>query len=129
MQQALVSPGFRSIAVASILCALAVGAMAAKSRHGRRLVLHAYAKPGDLYLTAWRDGDVPVPFAGKQLVPLTYRTWASVNDGCRWLGTETLVPIDDKRYFYDYSETLLDCRPGATPCTKTPRTGIVTLEE
>ena|SRR6185436_11569463 len=129
MRQALVSPVFRSIAIASVLLALAVTGLAANSQHTRRLVLHAVERPGELYISAWSDGPIAVPFSGKELIPLTYKTRAYVTDGCRWLGTETLIPMSDGRYFYDYSETLLGCRPGATPCVKTPRTGIVTIEE
>jgi hypothetical protein len=130
MQQALTFPALRSIAIGSILLALTVvGAGAASSTHGRRMVLHAVEQPGAVYLSAWRNGDVPVPFKGERLVPLTYETLASVSDGCRWLGTETLTPLDERRYFYRYSETILECDPGATPCYKTPRTGIVTIEE
>jgi hypothetical protein len=129
MQQALTSSVFRSIAVASVLMALTVGGLAARSQHTRRLALHAVERPDEWYISAWRNGPIPVPFAGKQLIPLTYKTRAQLGDGCRWLVIERLVPMDDGRYFYDYSETLLGCRPGATPYVKTPRTGFVTIED
>ena len=93
------------------------------------LALHAIAQPGALYLTAWRHGKVSVSIDGDKLTPLTFETFASVNDGCRWLGTETLVPLDSHRYAYRYDETILECDPDAIPCIKTPRTGIVTVED
>jgi hypothetical protein len=128
MHQALTSPIFRSIAVGGVLLALSLSQLGAAKRHPRHMVLHAVAEPDAVYLTAWRHGNVPVPFEGDKLIPLTYRTLASVNDGCRWLATETLVPVEATRYFYRYDETILDCDPGATPCRKTPRTGYVTVE-
>jgi hypothetical protein len=60
---------------------------------------------------------------------MTFEIRASVSDGCRWLGVETLEPIDDKTYAYDYSEYILECDEGATPFLKTPRTGIVDVLE
>lgn len=128
MQQALASPLFRSLAVGGLLLALTVGVRAAKPHHKRHLALHTYAEPGAVYLTAWRNGDVVAPFDGDKLVPLTFTTVASVSDGCRWLGTETLAPIGKGRYAYRYDETILECVPDAIPCRKTPRTGFVTVE-
>jgi hypothetical protein len=129
MQQALASPVFRSLAVGGVVLALSIAQVAAKQPHARRLVLHASSRPHTLYLTAWRHGDVAMPYEGDKLVPLTFTTRASVSDGCRWLATETLVPVGAARYAYRYDETLLDCDPGATPCIKTPRTGFVTVED
>lgn len=128
MQQAVTSPVFRSIAVGGVVLVLAVAQLAAMP-HGRRLVLHAESSPNTLYLTAFRHGDVPVPFEGKELVPLRFTTRAAVNDGCRWMATETLVPIGPARYAYRYDETILDCDADATPCDETPRTGYVTVED
>jgi hypothetical protein len=128
MLQALTYPLYRSVAVGGLLLALTVAQVrAGKTQHVRRLALHAVAQPGALYLTAWRHGPVRVPVEGNKLVPLTFETLASVNDGCRWEGTETLVPINDHSYAYRYDETILDCEPGATPYLKTPRTGVVTI--
>jgi hypothetical protein len=129
MQQALTSPVFRSIAVGGVLLVLAISQVGeSKSTTGRVLVLHARAEAGAVYLTAWRHGPVAMPFEGDELVPLTFTTRASVSDGCRWLATETLVPIGATRYSYRYDETLLECDPGSTPYEKTPRTGCVTVE-
>jgi hypothetical protein len=129
MHQALTSPVFRSLAVGGVVLALTIAQGAAKEPHGRRLVLHAPSKPHALYLTAWRHGDVAMPYEGDKLVPLTFTTRASVSDGCRWLATETLVPVGSARYAYRYDETLLECDADATPCIKTPRTGYVTVED
>jgi hypothetical protein len=127
MQQALTSPVFRSLAVGGLVLGLSI-AVAAKEPHARRLVLHAPSAPHTLYLTAWRHGDIAMPYDGDELVPLTFTTRASVSDGCRWLATETLVPVGPARYAYRYDETLLECDADATPCIKTPRTGYVTVE-
>jgi hypothetical protein len=128
MLQALTFPMYRSVAVGGLLLALTVAQVrAGKTQHVRRLALHAVAQPGTLYFTAWRHGPVRVPVEGGKLVPLTFETLAAVDDGCRWEGTETLVPINDHSYAYRYDETILDCDAGATPYVKTPRTGVVTI--
>ena len=128
MQQALTSSLYRSVAVGGLLLALSVVQFRSKPQV-HHLALHTVSQPGALYLTAWRHGKVSVSIDGQKLVPLTFETLASVNDGCRWLGTETLLPIDDHRYRYRYEETILDCDADATPYIKTPRTGIVTVED
>ncbi|MBS1123670.1 MAG: hypothetical protein H6Q90_5898, partial [Deltaproteobacteria bacterium] len=94
-----------------------------------RLVLHAVDEPNAFYLSAWRDGDVKVQFDSTELQAITFKVRASVYDGCEWLGTETLVPIDANSFAYDYSETILSCAPDAVPLRKTPRTGLVTIED
>lgn len=134
MQQALVSPVFRTIALGALLLGLGAAAFDSgphdlKMRRGQRLVLHSYEQPNALYLTAWKDGDVRVWFDSSELVPMTFTRRASINDGCRWMARETLTPVGDRYFQYTYDETLLSCEPGATPCVRTPRTGIVTLEE
>lgn len=128
MQLALASPVFRSLALGTLLLAATVGGVLAhKSRHHHHLVLHTYSQPGAIYLTAWRNGPVLAPFEGDELEPLVYTTTARVVDGCRWQATETLEPIDAKRYAYRYEEKILSCVEGAVPFYKTPRTGTVTL--
>ncbi|HEX2688669.1 MAG TPA: hypothetical protein VHN14_18735 [Kofleriaceae bacterium] len=128
MQQALTFPFYRSLAVGGLLLALSVAQFRAKPEV-HHLALHAIAQPGALYLTVWDHGDVSVAISGKTLVPLRFETRALINDGCQWLGTETLVPLDSRRYAYRYDETILACEPGATPYLKTPRTGIVTVDD
>ena len=128
MLQALTSSPYRSVAVGGLLLALSVGQLRSKQPHVHHLALHAVAQPGALYLTAWRHGPVSVAIEGTKLVPLTFSTLASVDDGCRWEATETLVPRDRHSYAYRYDETIIDCDPGAIPYLKTPRTGVVTIE-
>jgi hypothetical protein len=121
--QALTSPVFRSIALGGLL--LAATAAMVKPPHMHRLVLHAPVHCGEYYLTAWRHGPVRVP-AGDEGDTLTFRTRAELNDGCRWDSTETLVPIDAKRYAYSYEDHLVSCPPGAPSLyVPTPRTGYV----
>jgi len=129
MQQALTSSLYRSIAVAGLLLALTVAYARGSKPHTHHLALHAVKQPGALYLTAWRNGMVSVPIEGGKLVPLRFSMKAWINDGCRWKGIETLMPIDNHRYFYRYDEEILECEPGADPYIKTPRTGLVTVED
>ncbi len=129
MQQALTSSLGRSVAVAGLLLALTVAYSRGAKPHKHHLALHAVDQPGALYLTAWRNGMVSVSIEGGKLVPLRFTMKASINDGCRWKGIETLMPIDSHRYFYRYDEEILACEPGADPYIKTPRTGLVTVED
>src|SRR3954469_1650939 len=112
MQQALTSPVLRSAALGGVLLAMTV-AVASTGSHKRRLVLHTVSRPCAVYLTAWRHGDVELSTHGDKLEPLTFRTRAWVIDGCRWQGTETLVPISATRYSYRYDEQILKCEPDA----------------
>ena len=125
MQQALSAPVFRSIAVGGVL--LAVGAASVLTRdepETLRLSLYAEKRCNAIYVSAWHRGDVVVTVPGDELPPLTFRTRAKLF-GCQVLGIETLVPIDDRTYAYDYRETIVSCEPGAEPPVKTPRRGIV----
>jgi hypothetical protein len=132
MLQALTTPVFKSVVLGGVLLGSGIGAkvMTSKCDQGqtRRLVLHAPVERNAIYLSAWDDGDVRIKYDG-ELRPMTFEIRASVSDGCRWLGVETLEPIDDKTYAYDYSEYILECDEGATPFLKTPRTGIVDVLE
>ena len=126
----------KSIVIAAIL--LAVGVVATRAtrhrHHWQRLALHTTARPHAIYFSAWGDGDghagiVHIKRTDGALHPIRFTTRASVSDGCRWLGTETLLPIDNRTYSYSYEETILDCDPDAKPALKTPRTGYVTIED
>lgn len=122
---ALLAPVGRSVALGGLLAALAF----AHPHHARhRLRLHAEALPRAIYLTVFDHGDLrlSLPEPREQLV---FETRALISDGCEWLGIEKLVPIDATRFAYDYSEDILSCEPGATPAIKTPRQGIVTIDE
>jgi hypothetical protein len=130
MQHALTAPVFTSIALAGLalgLSAVAPSAEPAPATH--RLRLHAVDAPDAIYLSVFRDGDIRVRFRGSSIHPITFRVRAKVFDGCRWLGIETLTPRDARSFDYDYSERILSCEPGATPTGKTPRKGIVTVED
>jgi hypothetical protein len=130
MHLALTAPVFKSIALAGL--ALGLGAAASSlspERVTHRLALHAIDAPNAIYLTVFRDGDISVRFNGDAIHPLTFKTRAFVFDGCHWLATEKLIPRDERSFDYDYSERVLGCEPGATPTKKTPRKGLVTVED
>jgi hypothetical protein len=133
MQQALTSPVARAVVVGGLLLAssLALSRVHEASHHQVRLVLHAVSEPDTFYLSWWRDGDVRVEVqpGERPAMMLTCRAW--LDDGCLWKGIETLEPIDAGHYAYAYDEVMLRCGPGATPdrYRKTPRTGIVTVED
>lgn len=113
--------------------ALGVAAMVPHHHHHdatkHRLTLHAPARADAFYLTVFSHGDITVSRDDAHPTPLTFTTHAFVNDGCEWLGVEKLVPVDSRLYKYSYEETLLQCVPDAVPCIKTPRTGVVTVDE
>ena len=130
MQQALTSSVARAVVVGGLLLALSLALSRGADSHRRvRLVLHAVSEPDAIYVSWWHDGDVRFELEPGELrgMMLTCRAW--VEDGCQWKGTEILEPIDARHYAYSYDETLLRCRPGARPYRKTPRTGIVTVED
>ena len=130
MQQALTTPLLKSVVLGTLL--LSAGAIyAASTDHSvtHRLVLHTIEEPGAIYLSEWKVRDVKATFDDGELRPITFHMTADMFDGCRWRATETLIPIDDKTFSYDYSETILGCAEGAVPMIKTPRTGTVTIEE
>lgn len=130
MQLALSAPVLKSIAVAGLALGLSVAASSrAPARVTHRLALHAVDVPDEIYLTAFRNGDIYMTFEGGKLSARTIKTYASVWDGCRWLGIERMTPRDERSFYYDYSERVLECDPGATPTRKTPRQGIVTVED
>ena len=136
MQQAVTTPLFRSVVVGGLLLGLtAFGPMfkhheTKSAMVTKRLALHTVVEPTAIYLSAWRNGDVTVQFEKGELRPITFRVRATIPDGCRWEGTETLVPIDEKMFTYDYEEEILSCPPGTeSTYRKTPRTGLVTVED
>ncbi len=113
---------------------LAMAAMLSHSHaphHGskHRLSLHAPARADALYLTVFADGDLEITRDDANLHALTFTTRAFVSDGCEWLGIERLVPVDARHYEYSYDEARLQCAPDAVPGIKTPRTGIVIVDE
>jgi len=130
MQFALTTPVFKSIALAGLALGLGVAASSlSPERVTYRLSLHAVDVPGEVYLSVFRDGDIRVRFLGDKIHPITFKVRGSVSDGCRWLGIETLTPRDDRSFDYSYDERILSCDPDATPWYRTPRQGIVTVED
>jgi hypothetical protein len=134
MRQALMALGPKSV-VAGVLvgsAALALGALflphaaAAPTPGMYRLVLHAPEEPGAFYLSAWIEGDVFVASSAQKSITFVRR--GDEHDGCSWQGTEKLTRMNDRVYAYEYAETILSCRPDASPYRKTPRTGLVTVE-
>ncbi|HEU0034045.1 MAG TPA: hypothetical protein VFQ53_25635 [Kofleriaceae bacterium] len=128
---AVETPVVKMAAVAglAIAGALAFGPSHAATEHPlvQRLTLHAPIQPNAIYLTAWADGDIYVTTEDGRPHELTFEMKLFTNDGCQWLGTEHLTPIDDATYAYSYDEQMLSCEPGAIPqYIATPRTGLVT---
>lgn len=133
-QQALTAPVLRSVVLGGALlglglagASLGLGTDTSCASVSHRLTLHAAEAPDAVYLSRFRNGDIRISFARGELRTLRFETRATVFDGCRWLGIERLVPRDDRSFYYSYNERILSCRPGATPTTKTPRRGIVTI--
>lgn len=131
MQQALTSSVARAVVIGGLLLA---GSLVLSRGHGDphrqvRLVLHAVSEPDAVYLSWWRDGDVRLELEPGELPGMMFTCRAWVDDGCQWKGIETLEPIDSRHYAYSYEEVTLRCHPGAVPYRKTPRTGIVTVED
>ncbi|MGN6110576.1 MAG: hypothetical protein ACTHU0_36075 [Kofleriaceae bacterium] len=130
MQLAVTTPLVKSMVLGGVL--IGIGAFHAVTQdHGRvrRLALDAPVRPGEVYLSAWRCGDVRLRFESDALRPLTFHTRAQVSDGCEWVGVETLLPLDERTYHYEYSEIVLSCEPGSVPLLKTPRSGRVRVVE
>jgi hypothetical protein len=132
---AVAVPSVRSI-VAGLAVVIGIAQLPATHRSGaHRVRLTLEAPPpehqGTLYISAFSDGgDVTITTDYDDLVPLRIETRAYLNDGCRWLGTETLTPMDATHYAYAYDEDILSCEPGAPyiETMKTPRQGVVTVE-
>ncbi len=93
-----------------------------------RLVLHA-PEQGGIYFTAWGNGDVIAAKDGTDGKPVIYLRRYHWGDGCDWVATETLTPINAKTYKYTYRETPTSCPAGAKAATgsTTPRDGEVTV--
>jgi len=124
---ALQTPVFKTFALAAMIAAVGAGSLAANDDPSvkLRLALDAEVIPSAIYLTAWRDGDITVNFPTGKVTPLTFRSYATLSDGCKWVGTETLTPITTTSFAYDYTEVILGCDPGPSMYYKTPRSGTV----
>jgi hypothetical protein len=140
MLHALTAPLGKTIAVGGLaVLALAVAGRPHEQAHGRRLVLHAEARPTATYLTVFKHGEIHMPAdAGGRLTTIVFKNSGDVGarcttteqaPACHWIGTERLEPIDEHTYAYSYTEELLGCDDGAAQnCIDTPRTGYVTVE-
>ena len=121
---ALSSPLLKSLFVGGALLGVGIGVKVA-TPDGSRLVLDAPKECGAIYLTRFDDGDIRMKL-GTRLQPMTFTNAARLDDGCRWVGIETLVPIDNKTFQYFYDEEMLGCEDGAVPrYRETPRRGLV----
>jgi hypothetical protein len=131
MQLAVQAPLSKLLAVGGATLALAIGATlpAHSHRSTHRLSLVAPVQPNAIYITAWARGAVSIVRDDAHPRAFTITSRARIPDGCTWLGIEHLEPIDALHYSYTYDETIVSCEPGATPYIKTPRTGIVTVED
>jgi hypothetical protein len=137
MRQAVTALGPKTVLAGVLVgsAALALGALfipravAGQAPGMYRLVLHTTEEPGAFYLSAWTEGEVLSGHDASDGKSVTYTRRGDEHDGCSWLGTEKLTPINNHVYAYSYGETILACQPGAEPFRKTPRTGIVTLEK
>ena len=100
-----------------------------------RLTLHAPSQSNAYYLTVFARGHLQRTTCDLQSIDastdktIDFSTRFHMYDGCLWEGVEHLVKIDDHTYSYSYDENILSCEPDATPARKTPRTGIVTVDD
>jgi hypothetical protein len=94
-----------------------------------RFTLHAPVQASTIYVSAWNDGEVYVDHDGSDGKTLTFTRRADEHDGCRWQGTEILTPIGPHAYVYSYDEKIISCEEDAHPFVRTPRRGIVTVEQ
>jgi len=127
MQQALTAPVVGSIVLGGLLGVAAVLGGGSDCEQ-KRLVLHAVDEPNAIYLTAFRDKQLTMSFEDGELRPMRFEMRAAVF-GCDLLAIETLVPIDEKSFSYDYKEFIFGCADGVLPPLKTPRTGLVTVAD
>lgn len=138
---AVQAPVYKSILLAG--AALAVAAFVHHPKHSppeapkhHRLTLHTETMKRAIYLTVFAENriertecDLRTIDIASEGETLRFATRARIGDGCLWEGRERLVPIDAHSYAYSYDEQILSCEPGSIPAIKTPRTGIVTVDE
>lgn len=135
MLHAAQAPVTKLVAVGGAALALMIGATLPSHhpthhRSHHRLSLDAPVEPTAIYLSAFASGDIAIARDDSApLKPIRFSMRALIPDGCTWLGVEELVPLDAKHYSYSYNETIESCPPDADPWVKTPRTGLVTVED
>jgi hypothetical protein len=93
-----------------------------------RLQLHV-PDQGGIYFSAWDGNDVIRASDASDGKVVVYRRRYHWMDHCNWVATETLTPINARKYKYTYRETPVSCAAGATASTNatTPRDGTVTV--
>jgi hypothetical protein len=133
------APVGKSILVAGAALAVAAFVHHPKPAHApthHLLTLHAQSIEHAVYLTVFAEGriqhtdcDLRAVDVASEGETLRFATRARIADGCVWEGHERLVPIDAHSYAYSYDEQILSCEPGSIPAIKTPRTGIVTVDQ
>lgn len=133
LRQAIVALGPKTLVPVALMGSALLGLAALFVPHAQpgtyRFTLHAPELPNAIYISAWNDGDVYVDHDGSDGKTLTFTRRADEHDGCRWQGMETLAPIGPHAYVYNYDEKILSCEPDAHPFVRTPRRGIVTVEQ
>ena len=65
------------------------------------------------------------PEAARTDVPLTLETTYDFEDGCTWQAVETLVPIGNGEFRYQYREHMVSCDEDAIPAMACERGGVV----
>ena len=112
---------------------LAVGALAllagfhlrhAPSGHYRlELEVTQEGEDGCFYGSPWYTG---APETSRIDSSITFQTRYDYVDGCTWESTETLVPVGEGKFSYQYSERMLSCDEDSEPGYACARSGIVT---
>jgi hypothetical protein len=122
-----------ALAVAAFVHRPHAAEMIVQSHH--RLTLHTETLPNAIYLTVFADGRVQHDDSALHSIDVIGEGHAmhfatrTMYYGCEWEGRESLVPIDAHSYAYSYDEQLIYCEPDARLTVKTPRTGIVTVDD
>jgi hypothetical protein len=99
------------------------------AQSGWALVLDAPREAVCYYGSQWNDGPVRVSEAqAHRPTPIVFAHEFPFEDGCTWRSVETLQPIGEGRYSYQYEEHVVSCAAGATPAATCPLTGVVTVE-
>jgi hypothetical protein len=133
LRQAIVALGPKTLVPMALVGSALIGLGTLFMPHAQpavyRFTLHAPAPPQHIYVSAWNDGEVYAGHDGSDGKTVTFTRRADEHDGCRWEGTEILSPIGPHAYVYSYDEKILSCEPDAHPFVRTPRRGIVTVEQ
>jgi hypothetical protein len=96
---------------------------------GWALVLDAPREAQCYYGSQWNDGPVQITEAqARGHASIVFEHEFPFEDGCTWRSVETLRPIADARYSYQYEERVVSCTEGSRPADPCPLTGVVTVE-